>query len=101
MNGIITCSVKEATKLMEHLNEDDLVTLTIIDKKAKIKHSEPRRIKKKNGEKLLAKAETIEYQDNEIFGRFSLYGEAKERNIVQNILFPQLEWVRIIGHINC
>lgn len=91
MNGIITCSVKEATKLMEHLNEDDLVTLTIIDKKAKIKHSEPRRIKKKNGEKLLAKAETIEYQDNEIFGRFSLYGEAKERNIVQNILFPQLE----------
>ena len=25
MNGVITCSVKEAAKLMEHLNEDDLI----------------------------------------------------------------------------
>ena len=91
MNGIITCSVKEATKLMEHLNEDDMVTLTIIDKKVKIIHSEPKKIKKKNGEKLLKEAETIEYQDNDIFGRFSLYGVSKERDIVQNILFPQLE----------
>lgn len=91
MNGIITCSVKEATKLMEHLNEDDMVTLTIIDKRAKIKHSEPQRIKKKNGEKLFAKAETIEYQDNEIFGRFSLFGTNSDKNIIQNILFPQLE----------
>ena len=33
MNGVITCSVKEAAKLMEHLNEDDLITLTIIDNK--------------------------------------------------------------------
>ena len=90
MNGIITCSVKEATKLMEHLNEDDMVTLTIVDKKEKIIHSQPKRIKKKNGEKLLEKAETIEYQDNDFFGRFSLYSVAKE-NIVQNILFPQLE----------
>lgn len=91
MNGIIICSVKEATRLMEHLNEDDMVTLTIIDKRAKIKHSKPQRIEKKNGEKLFAKAETIEYQDNDIFGRFSLYGTTKERNIIQNILFPQLE----------
>lgn len=91
MNGIITCSVKEATKLMEHLNEDDMVTLTIVDKKAKIIHSKPQRIKKKNSEKLLAKAETIEYQNNDFFGRFSLYGGTKERNMVQNILFPQLE----------
>ncbi len=91
MNGIITCSVKEATKLMEHLNEDDMVTLTIVDKKAKIIHTEPRRIKKKNGEKLLAKAETIEYQDNDFFGRFSLFGTKKDKDIVQNILFPQLE----------
>ena len=91
MNEIITCSVKEATRLMEHLNEDDMVTLTIIDKRAKIKHSKPQRIKKKNGEKLFAKAETIEYQNNDIFGRFSLYGTTKERNIIQNILFPQSE----------
>lgn len=91
MNGIIICSVKEATKLMEHLNEDDMVTLTIIDKRAKIKHSEPQRIKKKNSEKLFVKAETIEYQNNDFFGRFSLYGTTKERTIIQNILFPQLE----------
>ena len=92
MNGVITCSVKEAIKLMEHLNEDDIVTLTIIDKRAKIiKHSKPQKIKKKNGEKLFAKAETIEYQDNDFFGRFSLYGTTKERDIIQNILFPQLE----------
>lgn len=76
---------------MEHLNEDDMVTLTIIDKRAKIKHSKPQRIKKKNSEKLLEEAETIEYQDNDFFGRFSLYGGTNETNIVQNILFPQLE----------
>ena len=52
MNGVITCSVKEAAKLMEHLNEDDLITLTIIDNKTHI-HTQPKRIKKKNGEKLL------------------------------------------------
>lgn len=91
MNGIITCSVKEATKLMEHLNEDDMVILTIVDKKAKIVHSQPKRIKKKSSEKLLAKAETIEYQDNDIFGRFSLFGTNNDKNIIQNILFPQLE----------
>ena len=47
MNGVITCSVKEAAKLMEHLNEDDLITLTIIDNKTHI-HTQPKRIKKKN-----------------------------------------------------
>ena len=89
MNGIITCSVKEATKLMEHLNEDDMVTLTIINKKTHI-YKEPERIKKKNSEELLKEADSIEYEDNDFFGRFSLYGN-KERNKVQNILFPQLE----------
>ena len=91
MNGIITCSVKEAIKLMEHLDENDMVALTIIDKRVTITHSEPQRIKKKNSEKLFAKAKTIEYQDNDFFGRFSLYGTTKERDIIQNILFPQLE----------
>ena len=91
MNGIIICSVKEATKLMEHLNDDDMVTLTIIDKKEKIKHSEPIRIEKKNSEKLLAKAKTIEYQNNDFFGKFSLYGITKDKSMIQNILFPQIE----------
>ena len=91
MNGIITCSVKEATKLMEHLNEDDMVTLTIIDKKSHTIHSQPKRIKKKNGEELFDKADSIEYQDNEIFGRLSLYGVTSEKNLIHNLLFPQLE----------
>ena len=90
MNGIITCSVKEATKLMEHLNEDDMVTLTIIDNKTHI-HTQPKRIKKKNGEKLINKANNIVYQDNDIFGRLSLYGVTSENNLIHNLLFPQLE----------
>ena len=57
MNGVITCSVKEAAKLMEHLNEDDLITLTIIDNKTHI-HTQPKKIKKKNGEKLINKEKT-------------------------------------------
>ena len=90
MNGVITCSVKEATRLMEHLNEDDMVTLTIIDKRNHI-HSKPERIKKKNGEELFHKADNIEYQNNDIFGRLSLYGVTSEKNLIHNLLFPQLE----------
>ena len=90
MNGVITCSVKEAAKLIEHLNEDDLITLTIIDKKSHV-HDQPKRIKKKNGENLIDNADSIEYQDNDIFGRLSLYGVVKEKYIIHNLLFPQLE----------
>ena len=90
MNGVITCSVKEAAKLIEHLNEDDMITLTIIDKKTHI-HIQPKRIKKKNGEKLIDKAGNIEYQDNDIFGRLSLYGVTKEKDIIHNLLFYQLQ----------
>ena len=59
MNGVITCSVKEAAELIEHLNEDDMITLTIIDKKSHIIHSQPKRIKKKNGEKLIEKIDIV------------------------------------------
>ena len=47
MNGIITCSVKEAMEYMRHLDENDMVTLTVVDKKTKV-HTQPRRIKKKS-----------------------------------------------------
>lgn len=90
MNGVITCSVKEAAKLIEHLNEDDMITLTIIDKKTHI-HTQPKRIKKKNGEELIDRADSIVYQDNDIFGRLSLYGVTSEKNLIHNLLFPQLE----------
>ena len=36
-------------------------------------------------------ADSIEYEDNDFFGRFSLYGVVRDKNIIQNILFPQLE----------
>lgn len=75
---------------MEHLNEDDMLTLVIINKKTHL-HSKPERIKKKSSEELLQKANSIEYQDNDFFGRFSLFGTVKDKDIIQNILFPQLE----------
>lgn len=48
-------------------------------------------LKKKYGVKLLGFAEKIEYQDNDIFGIFSLFGIDNNRNTIQNILFPQIE----------
>ena len=91
MNETITCTVKEAIEHMKHLNDNDLVTLTVMNKKDYIIHHETERIKKKKGVQLLNKADSIEYQDNEIFRRLSLYGVLKDKNIIQNILFPQQE----------
>lgn len=89
MNNI-TCSVKDAKKLLKHMKDEDMITLTIISNKTYI-HSQPERIKKKNGEELIDRANIIEYQDNDIFGRLSLYGVVKENDIIHNLLFPQLE----------
>jgi len=47
--GMIVCSVKEACKLMEHMDENDTVILTVIDKKTYL-HDVQRRIKKKSSE---------------------------------------------------
>lgn len=88
--SVIMCSVKEAYRLMEHMNEDDMVVLTVLDKKTHI-HSIPKRIKKKSGEKLINRADSIFYQDNDFFGMLSLYGVVKEKNTIHNISFPQLE----------
>ena len=89
MNSI-TCSVKEAKKLLKHMKDEDVITLTILNNKTYV-HSQPERIKKKNGVELIDMASLIEYQDNEIFGRLSLYGVVKEKDIIHNLLFPQLE----------
>ena len=88
--GVIVCSVKEAYELMNHMDESDMVILTILDKKTHI-HSIPKRIKKKNGGELIRRADNILYQDNDFFGILSLYGVLKEKNIIHNISFPQLE----------
>lgn len=88
--GTIVCSVKEAFELMKHMDANDTVILTVIDKKT-YSHDVPKKIKKKSGEELIKQADDILYQDNDFFGTLSLYGVLKEKNIIHNILFPQLE----------
>ena len=90
MSGMIMCSVKSAKKLLEHMDDNDMLIFTTIDKKT-YNHEKPKRIKKKNGEDLIDRANGIEYQDNEYFGRLTLYGVVKEPNIIHNLLFPQIE----------
>lgn len=90
--GVIVCSVKDAFDLMKHMDENDMVVLSVINKKTYV-HDIPRKIRKKNGEELIKKADNIFYQNNDFFGTLSLYGvlQEKDTNTVHNILFPQLE----------
>lgn len=88
--GVILCSVKDAFKLMEHMDKNDVVILTVVNKKSYI-HNIPQKIKKEKGEELIKQADNILYQDNDFFGMLSLYGVLKERDTIHNILFPQLE----------
>jgi hypothetical protein len=87
MNNVLRCSIKHAKELLKHLRDDDMITITVFDKK-NYKHLENKRIDKKNGEKLIEQANSIEYQDNDFFGRLSLYGVFQE-NITYNLLFCQ------------
>lgn len=89
MNNFM-CSVKEAKKMLEHMDDNDMISLSILNSKTFV-HSKTKRIKKKNGEELIDRADSIEYQDNEIFGRLSLYGVVKEKDVIHNLLFPLLE----------
>lgn len=88
--GVIICSVKDAFELMKHMDDDDMVVLSVVDRKTYI-HDITRKIKKKKSEELIKQANNIAYQDNEYFGTLSLYGVLKERDTIHNILFPQLE----------
>lgn len=88
--GFIVCSAKKACELMQHMDEDDLVMLRIVNKKTFI-HGENKNIKRKNGEELIRRADNITYQDNEYFGTLSLYGVLRDKDIIHNILFPQME----------
>ena len=90
MSETIICSAKYAKKLLEHMNDNDIILLSVLNRKNYI-HSVTKMIKKRNGENLIDRADSIEYQDNEIFGRISLYGVVKEKDIIHNLLFHQLE----------
>ena len=90
MEGFIVCSAKEAIKLMEHINKDDLVILNVINRQDYTRQIE--NIKKEKGETLIKQADSVYYQNNDFFGTISLFGVLKENNFtVHNILFPQLE----------
>lgn len=87
--GAVPCSVKEVYKLIDHIDEDDVVILTSVNIKNYL-HFMPEKIKKRQAEELIEKAKSITYQDNDFFGTFSLYG-VKGIDIVSNILFPQIK----------
>lgn len=88
--GVIVCSVKDAFELMQHMDENDMVVLSVLDRKTHI-HDVPKKIKKRRGEELIKQADDIFYQDNDYFGTLSLYGVLQEQDTIHNILFPQLE----------
>lgn len=88
--GFIVCSAKQASEFMQHINSDDMVILAVLDKNTHI-HDTTKRIKKEKGEELIKQADNIFYQDNDFFGTLSLYGVLREKDIIHNILFPQLE----------
>lgn len=73
-----------------------MVTFTVLNKRTKVV-TKPTRVMKKNSEVMIDEADSIEYQDNDFFGRISLFGTVKDKDVVKNILFPQLEWVLFIG----
>lgn len=86
----IKCSVKEALEMLSHMNKDDEVIITINNRMTH-QYTKAKRIKREKGEELIIRANGILYQDNEYFGRLSLYGVLKNKDIIHNILFPQLE----------
>jgi len=52
----IVCSVKEAYKLMEHMNEDDVVILTVLNRRTYL-HDVPKKNKKDSRKGLNSKGE--------------------------------------------
>ncbi len=89
MNEII-CSIEEALQMLSHLDKKAIVIITINNKNTH-KHSIPKKIQVKKGKELIARADNILYQNNDYFGRLSLYGVIRNKDIIHNILFPQKE----------
>lgn len=89
--SFIVCSVKDAVKLMDHMDENDMVILNVVNRST-YEHEYPTKIRKKKGEELIKEADSIYYQNNDFFGTLLLYGVLKETDSVEHsILFPQLE----------
>lgn len=87
--GAVICSIREACKLID-MDVNDIVVLTTINKENFL-HEVPKRIMKQQGKELIEQAEDIFYQDNDFFGILSLCGVVKDKDIIHNILFPQVK----------
>ena len=87
--GAVICSIREACKLID-MDVNNMVVLTTINKENFL-HEVPKRIMKQQGKELIEQAEDIFYQDNDFFGVLSLCGVVKNKDIIHNILFPQVK----------
>lgn len=88
-----TCSLEEAHIVTQHL-ANACVVLDIMKQKKdenKFLHikSNNNRVQFSNVKHMLEIAKKIEYQDNDFFGRLSLFIEENDGNKIYNILFPQ------------
>ena len=88
-----TCSLDEAHMLTQHL-ADACVFLDVMKEKdgenkfIHIKDSN-KRVLFSSIRHMLEIAKQIEYQDNDFFGRLSLFISESDGNKIYNILFPQ------------
>jgi hypothetical protein len=84
----VQLDLEGVNNIMSHLNDDDIVILTTLNINT-LEHSENQRITKKKGKEYIDKAKSIEYQDNDYFGRLSLSGISQDEDVIHNLLFVQ------------
>lgn len=96
--GAVICYVREACKLID-MDVNNMVVLTTINKENFL-HEVPKRIMKQQGKELIEQAEDIFYQDNDFFGVLSLRGVVKNKDIIHNILFPQVKNTDVKTYLN-
>lgn len=89
-----TLSLDEAHRVTSHLADafvilDVMVKEGVANKFIHINYSN-RRVKFSSIKHLIEIAKQIEYQDNDFFGRLSLFIKEKDGDKIYNILFPQM-----------
>lgn len=92
MIELLTVSKDAAKKMIDEAPGDTVMILKL--NTISYAHSKPKRKRKDDGKRLIDRANEIEYQNNDFFGRMSLYGipdDKGRRDIIHNILFPQIE----------
>lgn len=92
MSNIIGITVdKETAKRMIDESPGDKVTIFYINRETYV-HKTTEIREKAEGKRLVDMAREISYDDMDMFGILSLYGEIKSgKDILRNIAFPKLE----------